>query len=294
MKKTTKTAKRGRRIAQDRRSPATATRTIPPPAITAAEGVAHNREQDRIDAERACREGLIVRAANAARHRQAALMHLEMADARDSLPGGGHTDRTLAALENRKADVLEELPAAIIHGTGGEVALAEPLGHDAAGQCFKDTLKNPTTTGVAASRARMELAADAGSRTLAMAMDAAETLGASNSLEKMATHQLAACHGLAMRLLTRGEAMIGRAATRDDWKGTETFNVEGCRLIGAATRLLATYQAGLATLARIRQGGKQVVTVQHVNVNDGGQAVVAGNVGAPGGGGLPPGEGERT
>jgi hypothetical protein len=37
----------------------------------------------------------------------------------------------------------------------------------------------------------------------------------------------------------------------------------------------------METLKRYRTGGEQKVTVQHVNVNDGGQAIV-GNVTAPG------------
>jgi len=41
---------------------------------------------------------------------------------------------------------------------------------------------------------------------------------------------------------------------------------------------MSTFQQGLLTLQRLRTGGQQVVTVQHVQVNEGGQAVVAGSV----------------
>jgi len=34
------------------------------------------------------------------------------------------------------------------------------------------------------------------------------------------------------------------------------------------------------TLSKVRTGGKQTVTVQHVNVSDGGQAVVTGDLNA--------------
>jgi len=53
---------------------------------------------------------------------------------------------------------------------------------------------------------------------------------------------------------------------------------------------MGSFQDGLATLHKLRNGGKQVVTVQHVQVKDGGQAVVAGNVSRSGGG--PKGEGD--
>jgi hypothetical protein len=38
------------------------------------------------------------------------------------------------------------------------------------------------------------------------------------------------------------------------------------------------FQHGLLTIAKVRSGGKQTVVVQHVNVGDGGQAMVAGQM----------------
>jgi hypothetical protein len=48
---------------------------------------------------------------------------------------------------------------------------------------------------------------------------------------------------------------------------------------------MLAFQQGLVTLDRLRAGGKQTILVQHVQVNEGGQAVVAGKVPAPKGGG---------
>jgi hypothetical protein len=48
-----------------------------------------------------------------------------------------------------------------------------------------------------------------------------------------------------------------------------------------ATKLLRTYTAQIEALARLRRGGEQRVVVQHVNVNEGGQAIV-GAVNHPG------------
>lgn len=53
--------------------------------------------------------------------------------------------------------------------------------------------------------------------------------------------------------------------------------VEACRCINAAARLMSVFQDGLLTLQRLRIGGNQTVTVQHVTVASGGQAVI-GNV----------------
>ena len=47
---------------------------------------------------------------------------------------------------------------------------------------------------------------------------------------------------------------------------------------GATARVMTSFQHGLLTLQCMRTGGQQVVTVQHVEVRDGGQAVVAGKM----------------
>jgi hypothetical protein len=47
-----------------------------------------------------------------------------------------------------------------------------------------------------------------------------------------------------------------------------------------AARLLKAYSSQVEVLRRIRHGGHQYVRVEHVHVNDGGQAVI-GNVKAP-------------
>jgi hypothetical protein len=49
-----------------------------------------------------------------------------------------------------------------------------------------------------------------------------------------------------------------------------------------AVKLLRTYTAQLEALARLRRGGEQRVIVQHVHINEGGQAIV-GAVNHPGG-----------
>lgn len=60
-------------------------------------------------------------------------------------------------------------------------------------------------------------------------------------------------------------------------------SVETARLMNASARMMSVYQQGTLALQRMRTGGNQLVTVQHVNVN-GGQAVVANNMKAGRGG----------
>ena len=87
----------------------------------------------------------------------------------------------------------------------------------------------------------------------------------------------AVAHEAGMRLMDRALCYDsgGRAMKEGD-------SVEACRLANAAARLLTVYQTGLLTLQKLRTGGTQTVTVQHVNVQPGGQAVI-GNVGGGGG-----------
>src|SRR5262249_15419156 len=87
--------------------------------------------------------------------------------------------------------------------------------------------------------------------------------------------QLASAHLASLKLLTLG---LDYAARTTQWKQADA--VEACRLVNASARLMSVFQAGLLTLGKRRTGGKQTVVVQHqhVYVNDGGQAVVAGDL----------------
>lgn len=123
----------------------------------------------------------------------------------------------------------------------------------------------PDMIGVIASEHRVELAACVGPRVAESAIDAAQTAQAANSLEKMVCHQMAAGDRVAMKQL--GMAL------------NETLPVvEIARISNAAARMMQVCQEALLTIHRIRCGGRQTVIVQHVQVSDGGQAVVAGNV----------------
>ena len=91
-----------------------------------------------------------------------------------------------------------------------------------------------------------------------------------DELEGMMAAQLVACHNAAMECYRR--AMIGE----------QTF--EGRREnLSQANKLSRTYATLLEALNRHRGKGQQKVTVEHVHVHSGGQAVV-GNVNHQGGG----------
>lgn len=168
----------------------------------------------------------------------------------------------------REGKELLELDCQRERVTGGEVL---PIEADRAGMIgvgdpigiARDTLKDPDSVAIDASTNRIDRLLEAG--ILDTGIDAAHSIGAQNSVEKMLAHQMAACHHMAMKLAP--QVMQHRD------------NVDQTRTVNAVTRLMRTYQEGMLTLMKFRTGGKQTVVVQHVNITDGGQAVIAGKVG---------------
>jgi len=100
-----------------------------------------------------------------------------------------------------------------------------------------------------------------GADVAAMALDVANTIQAGNSSEKMLAHQLAAMHKVAME-------MIGSVVPHSRDAAIQY------RRLNAAVRCMTAYQQGLLTLRKLRLGGHQRISVQHIQVSDGGQAIV--------------------
>lgn len=111
-----------------------------------------------------------------------------------------------------------------------------------------------------ASTERIALISCLGQDTAAMALDAAEAAGAENSLEKMLAHQIAVAHHQALTLLSKANL--------------EADPTHQIRLSGLATKWMTTSQTAMLTLKKLRSGGEQRITIQHVNVTSGGQAVI--------------------
>jgi hypothetical protein len=157
-------------------------------------------------------------------------------------------------------------------GAGGElIQNTEPSTY------LLNTLDHPDFVAADASDQRMQLVKKAGA--LALGVDAADTIQAANSIELMLAHQLAATHAATMRLMGQLSTIMdyrSNAVAEDD-----SANVRATRLAGAASRLMTAYQQGVVALDRIRTGGKQTIIVQHVEVSEGGQAVVAGAMKGP-------------
>jgi hypothetical protein len=171
------------------------------------------------------------------------------------------SDEVLARLE---AETLVKPPENLVRSSGETIRPEFRLAH------IVDTLQEPNMIGVVASEHRLDLAACVGSRVAESAVDAAQSAQAGNSLEKMLCHQMAAAHRAAMKLL-------------DKSLNSSLPPVEMARLSNASARMMQIYQEALLTLQKLRTGGKQTVVVQHVQVSEGGQAVIAGSVASGGG-----------
>lgn len=125
------------------------------------------------------------------------------------------------------------------------------------------TLEAPDVAALDASAHRIDLLTRLGNDCAALALDAANSIRAENSLEKMLAHQLAIAHKTALEITEKAFF--------------EADSVAKARLLNLATRMMETFQRGLLTLQRLRTGGEQKIIVQHIAVSEGGQAIV-GNV----------------
>lgn len=132
-----------------------------------------------------------------------------------------------------------------------------------------NTLNDPGVAAMEASNHRTDLLTSLGNDIAAMALDAADTISAGNSLEKMLAHQMAALHQAGMQMLRRANLMEDHGVA--------------AKCMGTGVKALTAYQGAIATLEKMRRDNSQHIVVQHVNVNAGGQAVV-GSVNTRGGG----------
>ncbi|HWX50546.1 MAG TPA: hypothetical protein VNZ61_21070 [Roseomonas sp.] len=218
---------------------------------------------------------------------QAEALRVAAADGGDPL-WRAETIARAKALEAVAAQVFTTAPA-LASGSGGEVAQVENSDDPwPKRKVARASRTQPDLLDAEASLERLDLARTA--NALPLAIDAAERSGAASPAEQMLAHQMAAAHAMAMRLLGRADAFLARrfilhqpsaAAAEAERKAEQVASIEAGRLSTAAARMMeATARAALA-LDRLRHGNRQTILVQHVEVQDGGQAVVQGAIAPP-------------
>ena len=166
----------------------------------------------------------------------------------------------------------------LLQGRGGEVSpLPEPSMPHGLREVARAVHATPTVQQAEVSVDRLTLAREAGA--LSLAVDAAESVGAEGAIQQMLAHQVAAGHAATMRLLAAVQVEL-KSHERDRLSGGgERALTAATRTAMAAARLMDSVTHAAHGLDRLQNGGRQHVTVQHVVVADGGQAVVAGSVG---------------
>jgi hypothetical protein len=136
---------------------------------------------------------------------------------------------------------------------------------------LKKALGTTSSAFVNASLLQLQAAAQLPSETATnAALALIEAAAPRNETEGALAVQMACTHAAAMSVLARFRGC----------GGTERHVVA---LATAAARLTRAYSVQVETLRRLRHGGDQYVRVEHVHVNDGGQAIV-GNVKTAGSG----------
>jgi hypothetical protein len=156
----------------------------------------------------------------------------------------------------------------ISHDTYDDYCLASAMACRAFGTIDHGYADNMVNEVVNAS-APASLLKTIGNRVANNAILSAMSLDAQSPAEGMLIAQMVAVHNSAMSALNRSHA-------------AQTVPVAGSYM-NQANKLLRTFAAQMETLKRFRQKASQTVRVDHVHVNEGGQAIV-GNVNQGGGG----------
>ncbi len=177
------------------------------------------------------------------------------------------TESTMLVEHGRKELALSE-PAQQL--TGGEIVSFEGNDQDEiTARKYEHKAKNPTMVDAAASQTRLELADKA--KCLELALDAVQGIENPTAIEKMLIHQMSAAYRLSMKLMEKANDFSFSSIGKIDM---DYFNM----ILSQATRLMNTYQSGMLALSKSRNGGKQEVVVQHIQVTGDAKAIVSGKM----------------
>ena len=212
--------------------------------------------------------------AEAGKRRQSAR---QMRDRGDD-PGAERQEHDAAYIErhaDRFRDPLEVIGSPLTAGVGGEVASADPTKPTA---YQAEVQQSPDMLAAEATEQRLTLTNQVSGTALTLGLEIAESIGAHNAVERNLAHQIAVTHTLGMTLVATANRFLAGVKPWQPEARQQVQSIEAARMAREAARTFEASQRGMLTLERLRHGGQQVVTVQHVTVREGGQAVVAGTV----------------
>lgn len=183
------------------------------------------------------------------------------------------------AADTAQARRLEAEAAALLKPAGTPVIRGGEVARILDGEgCEPDwelhnTLYNPDQTGLDASTVRTRLLYEAHADLVPLALDAAISAKADNSLEKMLTHGNAAMYLLTMRF-TRRALEFDRSREMYSQERSQRASIEANRCATTAAKTFQAMQDGVLTLQRLKHGVQQTVNVRHIDVQPGAQAVI--------------------
>lgn len=175
--------------------------------------------------------------------------------------------RKRASGDIEQADVLEQESSWHGHAVDSLVGHGAQKVQDALIACgeaatkpgyIRDTLADPDLVAIEASemRSRHLLAND----IVALGLDVSNSIGATNSMEKLLAYEIALAHKIAFE-----------QASKASYESDPAMQVKRLQV---SARMMNVSQQGMLNLQKLRTGGTQNVIVQHVHIADGGQAVI--------------------
>lgn len=171
----------------------------------------------------------------------------------------------------------------VVRLAGNEIVTIGNREDEIAAYVLRETCENPSELNAEASRTRMELVNNLGAEALVLVADTAETIGAKNSLEKMLAGEIGVTHYLMMNIARRINEMILYDVPSFHHSELERAELDAsvlAKYTASFSRLAKVMDGHLQTLQKMRTGGRQTVTVQHVQVAAN-QAIVGNNITAP-------------
>ncbi|MBL6081730.1 hypothetical protein JMJ56_27490 [Belnapia sp. T18] len=176
---------------------------------------------------------------------------------------------------DRLCDPLQVVGSPLSPGIGGEMASAD----SAKPTPYQDEVRQPPDLLAAeATEHRLALTGKVSGAALTLGLEMTDSIGARNALERNLAHQIAVMHELGMTLAARANSFAMDVKSFAPEPRQQVQSIEAARMARAAARALEASQRGMLTLERLRNGGQQLVTVQYVNVQEGGAAVIAGRL----------------
>lgn len=170
------------------------------------------------------------------------------------LKGRDSSTRSLRAQNQRARDLADAHRQRVNDVQGGDAELARDP------SLLPGFVNRPIDAALDAFAHRGELLTNLGTDAAALALDTGHAVSVNNPLEEMLVHQMAVAHKVALESITKSHM--------------EENSEHALRLLNVAIRFMDSYQRSMLTLKRYRAKSEQTIVVQHVNVTEGGQAVI--------------------